>query len=62
MNKRKQYRRKLDYNNTYNRENYHAFSIRLNNKKEAEIIQWLSQKDSLKKYLLELISKDMKNL
>ena len=57
--KKTSYDNKLEYNNTYNRNNYRSFSMRLNNEKEKDIIQWLESQDSLKDYLLTLIEKDM---
>lgn len=57
--KKTSYDNKLEYNNTYNRNNYRSFSMRLNNEKEKDIIQWLESQDSLKDYLLTLIEKDI---
>ncbi len=57
--KNSSYDNKLEYNNTYNRNNYRSFSMRLNNKKEKDIIRWLESQDSLKDYLLSLITKDI---
>lgn len=57
--KKTSYANKLEYNNTYNRNNYRSFSMRLNNEKEKDIIQWLESKDSLKDYLLSLVMKDI---
>lgn len=57
--KKTSYDNKLEYNNTYNRNNYRSFSMRLNNEKEKDIIQWLESQDSLKDYLLTLVEKDM---
>lgn len=57
--KKTSYDNKLEYNNTYNRNNYRSFSMRLNNEKEKDMIQWLESQDSLKDYLLNLIEKDM---
>ena len=57
--KKTSYDNKLEYNNTYNRNNYRSFSMRLNNEKEKDIIQWLESQDSLKDYLLTLIKKDI---
>lgn len=53
-------RRKMDYNNDYNRNNYRCFSTRFNQKSEREIIQWLESKNSIKSYLTELILNDMR--
>ncbi len=57
--KNQEYKKRLDYNNTYNRNNYRSFSMRLHNTKEGEIIQWIESKDSVKEYLLSLVKKDM---
>ncbi len=57
--KNQEYKKRLDYNNTYNRNNYRSFSMRLHNTKEEEIIQWIESKDSVKDYLLSLVKKDM---
>ncbi len=57
--KNQEYKKRLDYNNTYNRNNYRSFSMRLHNTKEEEIIQWIESKDSVKEYLLSLVKKDM---
>ena len=53
------YKKKLDYNNNYNRLNYRSFSIRYNVTSEKRIISWLEKKPSLKVYLTELIAEDM---
>ncbi len=60
MPKKSQYKKRLDYNNTYNRNNYRSFSIRFNNTKEADIINWIESKESVKQYIMELIVNDMK--
>jgi hypothetical protein len=57
--KKEDYEKRLEYNNTYNRNNYRSFSMRLNNTKEKELIKWLESKDSIKEYLLSLVIKDM---
>jgi hypothetical protein len=57
--KKDDYEKRLEYNNTYNRNNYRSFSMRLNNTKEEELIKWLESKDSVKEYLLSLVIKDM---
>lgn len=59
MTKKSQYKRKLEYNNTYNRNNYRSFSVRFNNKSETDIIEWLEQKEFVKAYLTQLIKADM---
>ncbi len=60
MQKKSQYKRKLEYNNTYNRNNYRSFAMRLNIKTESEIIKWLENKESVKGYILSLVEDDMK--
>ena len=55
-----QYKNKLEYNNTYNRNNYRSFSVRFNNKSETELIEWLEKQDSIKGYLTSLIQADIK--
>lgn len=60
MARKTQYKRKLEYNNQYNRENYKSFSVRFNVKDEADIIAFLKKKESLKSYLSSLIEADMK--
>ena len=59
MPRKSQYKRKLEYNNTYNRNNYRSFSVRYNNKSEADIIEWLEKKEYVKAYLTDLIRADM---
>ena len=53
------YQKKLDYNNTYNRENYRSFSIRYNKANEKKIISWLEKQGSVKQYVTNLILADM---
>lgn len=60
MTSKAQYKRKLDYNNTYNRNNYRSFAIRFNINSEAEIIDWLENKEGVKSYIQDLIEADMK--
>ena len=50
----------LAYNNEYNRQNYRSFSIRMNREEEKHIINWLEKQKSLKKYIISLIEKDMR--
>ena len=59
MPKKSQYKKKLEYNNTYNRNNYRSFSVRFNNKSETDIIEWLEKKEFIKAYLTDLIRADM---
>ncbi|HCK87519.1 MAG TPA: hypothetical protein DHW39_01785 [Erysipelotrichaceae bacterium] len=60
MPRKSQYKHKLNYNNEYNRTNYRSFSIRFNNKSEADLIQWLESKEGIKAYIIKLIEEDMK--
>lgn len=53
------YKKKLNYNNEYNRMNYRSFSIRYNVNSEKDLICWLESVPSLKVYLTGLIRKDM---
>ncbi len=53
------YEKKLKYNNAYNRQNYKSFSVRYSIDGEADIIDWLQSKESLKTYLTDLIQKDI---
>lgn len=55
----KAYEKKLAYNNEYNRETYHSFSVRFNREDEKKIIKWLEKQKSVKSYLTDLIQKDM---
>lgn len=59
MAKKSQYKQKLDYNNTYNRNNYRSFSIRFSIKNETDIIHWLEEKKGIKAYVTGLIREDM---
>lgn len=59
-NNSEQYKNKLEYNNTYNRNNYRSFSVRFNNKSETKIIEWLESQESIKSYLTALIEADIK--
>jgi len=47
MPNKNQYKNKLEYNNTYNRNNYRSFSVRFNNKTETGIIEWLERTNNL---------------
>lgn len=60
MSKKTQYKKKLAYNNQYNRNNYRSFSVRFNINGEADIIEWLEKKKSVKAYLTSLIQNDMR--
>lgn len=57
--KKTAYIRKLEYNNTYNRENYRSFSIRYGRENEKKIIAWLEKQPSVKQYITGLIVADM---
>ena len=54
------YEKRLEYNNTYNREHYRSFSMRYDIEKEKDIILWLKKQPSVKAYITELIVNDMK--
>lgn len=54
------YKRKVAYNNEFNKANYKGIAIRLSYSKEANIINWLSNFDNMKEYLVTLITEDMK--
>ena len=60
MSTKQQYKRKLEYNNTYNRNNYRSFAIRFNINTEQDIINWLENKEGVKAYIQSLIEEDMK--
>ena len=60
MATKSKYKKKLEYNNMYNRMNYRSFSMRLSRKSEAEIIDWLEKQEGVKEYLLDLVEADMK--
>ena len=53
------YQKKLEYNNTYNRENYRSFSIRYSKNNEKKLISWLEKQDSIKSYITDLVLADM---
>ena len=53
-------KKKLAYNNEYNRQNYRSFSIRMNRQEEKHIINWLEKQKGLKQYIISLIEKDMR--
>lgn len=50
---------RIKYNNAYNKAKYKGISIRLNLKSEADIIDWLSEKDT-KATIVQLIRKEMR--
>ncbi len=58
---KKAYEKKLAYNNEYNRQNYRSFSVRFNRDEETKIIKWLEKQENIKKYLKDLISKDIED-
>lgn len=60
MDSVEQYKKKLDYNNTYNKNTYRSFSVRFNKKTEADIIEWLESKEGVKNYIISLIESDIK--
>ena len=41
MKSKSNYEKRLEYNNTYNRNNYRSFSMRLHNENEADLIEWI---------------------
>ena len=59
MKSKSNYEKRLEYNNTYNRNNYRSFSMRLHNENEADLIEWIESQDSVKEYLLSLVRKDI---
>lgn len=59
MKSKSNYEKRLEYNNTYNRNNYRSFSMRLHNENEADLIEWIESQDSVKEYLLSLVIKDI---
>lgn len=62
MKSKSNYEKRLEYNNTYNRNNYRSFSMRLHNENETDLIEWIESQDSVKEYLLSLVRKDIENL
>ena len=60
MQGKAQYKKKLEYNNTYNRNNYRSFAMRFNINTEKDIINWLENQESVKAYIQNLIEEDMK--
>ena len=59
MKSKSNYEKRLEYNNTYNRNNYRSFSMRLHNENEADLIEWIESQGSVKEYLLSLVKKDI---
>lgn len=55
------YKKKLELVRAYNKEHYKAITIRLDYVKDADIINWLQNFDSNKRYICEVIRKDMNN-
>lgn len=51
-------RAKMDYNNEYNKRTYKSITLRFNKQTEAEVIEWLSEKDTTP-YIRSLIRADM---
>lgn len=51
-------RSKMDYNNDYNKRTYKSYTLRFNKLTEAEIIKYLSEKDTTP-YIRALIRADM---
>ena len=46
MKSKSNYEKRLEYNNTYNRNNYRSFSMRLHNENEADLIEWIESQGS----------------
>ncbi len=59
MDKETLYKNKLEYNNSYNRNNYRSFSFRFNINDEADVIHWLENQEGIKSYITRLIREDM---
>lgn len=51
-------RAKMDYNNDYNKRTYKSITLRFNKQTEAEVIEWLAEKDTTP-YIRSLIRADM---
>ena len=51
----KKYRR---YQDSYNKENYRRFGIKLRKDSDKELIEWLESKDNVTHYLKQLIIAD----
>lgn len=57
---RAQYKRRLESNSAYNKENYKTFSFRLNVESEKDMIDWLNGISDKKAYFTRLIILDQK--
>ena len=57
---RAHYKRRLESNSAYNRENYKTFSFRLNVESEKDLIDWLNGISDKKAYFTRLIILDQK--
>ena len=57
-----QYQKKLKLVNAYNKEHYKALTIRLDRVKDLDIIEWLENFESPKRYICDCIRRDMKKL
>ena len=55
------YRSRLQQVNEYNKENYKPLTIRLSYTKDRDIIDWLENIDSNKRYRCDLIRKDIES-
>ena len=53
------YKHMLEYQYKYNKRVYKQYQFRLNIRKDQEMIEFLAEKPSWQKYVLELIRKDM---
>ncbi len=51
--------RKNKYNNTYKKETYKSYMLRLNKKNNGDVISWLETQDNKRNYMIDLIRKDM---
>lgn len=56
---KERYKKKIKYNNEYNRLNYKNVSIRFHLEKDRDIIEWLENFDNNKNYISTIIRRDM---
>ena len=49
-----------EYQKEFNKKNYIGFSIRLEKQKDKDVIEYLQSRDSITKYIRQLILDDMK--
>ena len=57
-----QYQKKLKLVNAYNKEHYKALTIRLDRVKDLDIIEWLENFESPKRYICDCIRRDINKL